>query len=269
MSDSHELPGHCDVEEPGFRVDRRCDGVAVVVLDRPGCLNALTPALMLALRAELEQLAEDPEVRAIVVSGANGAFSAGAELSLIESLAALAVDQLVDLLAEAMRMTVALWAMPQPTIAAIEGPAAGGGLALALACDLRVASPDAVLVSPFIHMGMAPDCGVSWMLPRLVGEGRALEMMLTGHRLDAGRGEQLGLFTKVCAEPLAAALELAAILARRPAAAVRATKQLVRTVAEGSLAAAIDQEAQVQAAAMHGPEFARMIGPWKASRRAD
>ncbi|WP_028935533.1 enoyl-CoA hydratase/isomerase family protein [Pseudonocardia spinosispora] len=253
----------------GHRVERPGDGLAMVVLDRPDRRNAFTPSTMLRLTDDLHELAEDPLVRAVVVTGANRAFSAGADLGQIDEAAAMSKPVLRDLLDRIMRVAEALWAMPQPTIAAIDGAAAGGGMALALACDIRVAAPDAVLVAPFIHMGMVPDCGISWMLPRLVGEGTALEILLTGRPVDAARGAQLGLFTRVQPDPVAAALEIAATVARRPAEAARATKALLREVAGGTLSQAITHEAHVQTDALHGPEFAEAVGPWRTSRRAD
>jgi enoyl-CoA hydratase len=255
--------------DTGPRVEYPGDGVVLVVFDRPECVNALTPSAMLRVSRELQRIAEDPAVRVVVVTGANGAFSAGADLNAIEQVAALPVAEVRDLLAQIMRMTAVLWGLPQPTIAAIEGPAAGGGMALALACDIRVAAPDSVLLAPFINMGLVPDCGLSWTLPRLVGEGHALEILLSGRPVHANRCAQLGLFTQVCPDPLGAALDLAATFARRPPAAVRATKALVRKVAHGSLDEAITHEAHTQAEALHGTEFARAVGPWRASRRPD
>ena len=207
--------------------------------------------------------AESAAVTAITPS------AVGADLSLIGRVTELPVAEVEELLSHIMRMAAALWALPRPTIAAIEGPAAGGGMALALACDIRVASPDAVPLAPFIHMGMVPDRGLSWLLPRLVGEGRALEILLTGRPVDANLARQLGLFTETSSDPLGAALDLAATFARRPPGAVRATRRLLREVAAGTLDAAIDREAQVQAAAVHGTEFARRLDPWRTTRRPD
>jgi enoyl-CoA hydratase/carnithine racemase len=258
-----------DASAAGVRVQRGADGVCLLVLDRPGCLNALDPQILNCLLRELESIAVDPGVRAVVLTGAGGAFSSGADLNLIEGLTEMPEGETMRFLAEVMRVSSLLWSLPQPTIAAVEGAAVGAGMSLALACDVRIASPRAVLFASFIRMGLLPDCGASWLLPRLIGEGAALELLLAGRPVDAEQALRTGLVSRVCEDPGQSALELAATFARRPATAVAATKRLVRQVAGGSLADAIETEAAAQAAAFHRNEFSDTIDAWRLSRTVD
>jgi enoyl-CoA hydratase/carnithine racemase len=253
----------------GLRTERPVDGVCVLVLDRPGHMNAIDGAMFVALLEELERIGADRAVRAVVITGAGGAFSAGGDLQGIAAIGHHDADEIEAMLARIMRVSALLHALPQPTIAAIDGPVVGGALGLALACGIRIASPRSMFLSSFIRMGMTPDCGVSWLLPRLIGEGRALELMLTGRPVDAHRAETIGLVDRVCEDPLDAAIQLAATFAGRPAGAVVATKQLVREVTAGDLPAAIDREATAQAQALTGPEFASSFERWRATRNPD
>ena len=154
--------------------------------------------------------------------------------------------------------------MEKPTIAAISGPAAGGGLGFALACDIRIAGRDASFVSTFIHMGLAPDYGVSWLLPRVGNDGLALDMALTGRRVGAEEARATGLATRVCDDPLAEALALAERIAVAAASAVALTKRLIRESASLDLPAALRAEAKKQSALLHSEEFADLWRVWHA-----
>lgn len=255
-------------EGGGVRREDPADGVRLLVLDRPAVLNAFDGATIGRLIAELEQVAAEPDVRALVVTGAEGAFSAGADLNAIDFRGEVA-GELEGLMREITRVGALVHELAQPTIAAIDGPVAGGALGIALACDIRLAAPRASFLSPFVHMGLVPDCGATWLMARLMGEGAALEMMLAGRPLDAAGAERAGLVTRVCDDPLVEALELAETLARRPPAAVRATKRLVREAGGGDLPAAIERESVAQAEAFAGAEFAAHFEAWRASRRPD
>ncbi|MFE2955552.1 enoyl-CoA hydratase/isomerase family protein [Nocardia tengchongensis] len=244
---------------------QRPDGIRVLTLDRPGRHNAITDALFTALVDELEAIPEDRRVRAVVLTGANGAFSAGGDFDTLTTLGETSEAKVAEQLSRTMRASALLWALPQPTFAAVDGAAVGAGMSLALACDIRVASPAAILLPSFIHMGLVPDSGASWLLPRLIGEGPALQVLLAGRPVDAARAHQLGLVSQISTDPLAVALELAAEYTRRPQAAV-ATKRLLRTVAAGDLATAIDLEAVAQAAAFHSGEFTAAFDAWRTTR---
>jgi enoyl-CoA hydratase/carnithine racemase len=250
----------------GLRVEVPTSGVRQLVLDRPGYVNALDRALAARIAAELELAAADPDLRALIVTGAGGAFSAGADLGMID-LRGRDRTEVLALMREVMRFGGLMRALPMPTIAAIEGPVVGGALALALGCDIRLAAPDATFLSPFVHMGLVPDCGESWLIPRMIGDGPALEFMLTGTSITAADAARLGLVTRISDSPATDAVELSATIARRPATAVRATKRLVRESLVGEISEAIEREAIAQTDAFLGPEFAATYEAWRTTRR--
>jgi enoyl-CoA hydratase/carnithine racemase len=253
----------------GLRVEHPAEGVRVLVLDRPEHRNSLDLEVLARLAHELALIRTDSAARAVILTGANGAFSSGADFASIEYLSQLPEAEVAELLARHMRVVDMLWALPQPTIAAIDGPAVGAAMSLALACDIRVGSPTMALFPSFIRMGLLPDMGASWLLPRLIGEGAALELLLAGRPVDAERALRIGLVHKLSDDALATALDLATTFAARPAAAVVATKRLLRGAADGDLARAVDLEAGAQATASHGSEFADMFATWRATRIAD
>jgi enoyl-CoA hydratase/carnithine racemase len=258
-----------DLDRGGLRVEHASDGVCQVIFDRPGTSNALDPDTAADLVRELRAIGADPNVRAVILTGANGGFCSGADLNVIDRFSEVSEAEVTATLRHIMRASALLRDLSRPTIAVVGGPAVGAGMALALSCDVRIASPSAILLPAFIRMGLLPDCGLSWLLPRMIGEGAALEMLIAGRAVDAERAERLGLFSQVCDDPMAAATELARMFAARPPAAVAATKRLLRTVATGSLDDAIDAEAVAQAAAFHGAEFAEHFAAWRSHRNAD
>ena len=253
----------------GLRVKDPAEGVRVLVLDRRERRNSLDVDVLTRLAGELALIRTDSAVRAVILTGANGAFSSGADFALIEQLSQRPEAEVAELLAVHMRVVDMLWALPQPTIAAIDGPAVGAGMSLALACDIRVGSPTMALFPSFIRMGLVPDMGASWLLPRLVGEGAALELLLAGRPIEAEHAMRIGLAHKLVDDALATALDLATTFAARPHAAVVATKRLLRKAADGDLARAVDLEAGAQSAAVHGDEFTDMFATWRATRIAD
>lgn len=253
----------------GLRVERPAEGVRMLVFDRPQRRNSLDFDVFARLAQELERIRTDSDVRAVILAGAHGVFSAGADFDAIAGLSETAEAEVTDILAKLMSVAETLWALPQPTIAAIDGPAVGAGMSLALACDIRVGSPSMTLFPSFIRMGLLPDTGASWLLPRLIGESAALQMLLTGRPVDAGHALKLGLVSQLSSDALTAAIELATTFAARPPVAVAATKRLLRDAAGGDLTRAIAIEATEQAAAAHGAEFADTFAAWRTSRRAD
>ncbi len=248
----------------GLRVETPQPGVVLLVLDRPGRLNAFDNAMVLELPPVLRGFADDPEVRVVVITGAPGAFSAGGDLSVVGSLPQRSTEELEADLLRAFQASALLHEMDKPTIAAISGPAAGGGLGLALACDVRIAAMDAAFVCPFINMGLGPDYGVTWLLPRIVGHAIALEMALTGRRVGAEEALRTGLANRLCDDPLADALALAVRIAAQPAGAVGLTKRLIRDSASLDFPAALRAEAAAAEAALHGKEFAELCAVWQA-----
>jgi 2-(1,2-epoxy-1,2-dihydrophenyl)acetyl-CoA isomerase len=180
----------------GFRLDA---GVARITLDRPAVKNALDRSTWAALKQAVEA-ARASDARVVVVEGANGAFSAGGDLKSMAERLALAHDIRRSQLASDAQVIKALVELGRPTVALIDGPAMGAGLAIALACDVRLASRRSKLSLAFRKVGLAADFGVSWTLPRLVGRGRALDLLYTGEMLDADAAMTRGIVERVFAD---------------------------------------------------------------------
>jgi enoyl-CoA hydratase len=218
-----------DDEEFGFSflTYEAQDGVGVITINRPDALNALNNDVMLELSLALELAEADLGVRALILTGEGRAFVAGADIANLRQLGDAFAGREAALMGQDVMNTVA--ALPIPTIAAINGFALGGGLELALACDLRVASPKAKLGLPEVGLGLIPGYGGTQRLPRLVGQGRALDLIFTGRHVPADEALQLGLVNRVADDALAAAKELAGqILKNAPVALGLAKEAVVR-----------------------------------------
>lgn len=204
------------------RTDRHDDGVAVATLDRPDRLNALSATLITDLKDALAALRHDREVRAIVLAGEGRGFCAGTDLSGEPDPAPDAegrgpVGTVWRTQQHVAELIVAVHEHPKPIVAAVHGPAVGGGLALALASDLRVATPTARFGAVFIDIGLSScDVGVSYLLPRIVGPTRAAELMLTGRHFSGAEADAFGMLNAVA--PEGEHLEVALGLARQVAA---------------------------------------------------
>ena len=234
----------------------RDEAVATVSLGptddwRPRYGGLDTPAKQ-ALRTVLERLADDTSVRAVVLTGRGSAFCTGQDLR--EHAAALATDATAAF--DTVRqhygpITLALATMPKPVIAAVNGTAAGAGAAFAFACDLRLLAESASFHLAFGRLGLSVDSGMSWTLPRLVGTGRALELLLRSRPIDAYAALEVGLAHEVVADGGLAvrAAQLAAELAAGPTIAFGATKQALAYAAGNTLADALDMEAALQVVA--------------------
>jgi 2-(1,2-epoxy-1,2-dihydrophenyl)acetyl-CoA isomerase len=240
-------------EAATHRVERQ-GGVATVTLDRPDALNAQTRASRRALARDLRTLSGDAGVRCVVLTGEGRAFCSGQDLREENALAN--VDETIR--ETYIPVIEALVGMPKPVIAAINGAAVGAGLSFALACDIRYLAEDAVLMMAFSNIGLVPDSGGSWFLPRTVGYARAFELAATGRRVRSDEALALGLVQRVLPkdELLPAAHELAAALAARPTLALAWTKRLLRAAEESSLADVMELEAQLQAAAVETHDHA-------------
>ncbi|MGP7998092.1 MAG: enoyl-CoA hydratase-related protein [Streptosporangiaceae bacterium] len=235
------------------------EAVATIVLNRPQAHNALTAEMKTALLAVLGQAAANPEVRAVLITGAGPAFCAGQDLREHAGLLAAAqaggtagrpAGAVMDTVRQHYNpIVLAIRSMPKPVIAAVNGAAAGAGASLALACDLRIAARSASFLMAFARVGLAADSGASWTLQRLVGAGRAAELLLLADPLPASRALDLGLVSQVVedAELAAAASALAARLALGPTAAYAGIKEELDYAAGHDLAAALEKEAEVQA----------------------
>ena len=249
---------------------RRADGVAVVRIDRPP-LNALSGALLDELATVVRDLAGDSGVKAVVVLGGPKAFAAGADISEFGGPdEARAVSQRFRAAFDA------IGEIPRPVIAAINGVALGGGLELALACDLRVASDNARVGQPEILLGVIPGAGATQRLPRLIGPARAKDLIWTGRQVKADEALAIGLVDRVvpAAELEDAALEWAASLASGAVVAMGIAKRVIDAGLGGRLDAGIDLETEafaevfgtedaatgVRSFLEHGPGKARFVG---------
>lgn len=221
-------------------------GIWRVTLNRPEKLNALHDELFDELDALCAVVERDPEVRVLVLTGAGRGFCAGADLATIRALPDDSVPGFWGRQAAGAAVIARLKNLPVPVVAAVNGPAAGGGLALALACDVRVAAPEARFNVAFVRLGLSGcDVGVSWLLPRVVGYGHASELMLTGRLVDADHAERIGLVNRVVPreELLDAALAIAREMAANSPFGLRLTKEgLQLGVDAPSLEAAIALE---------------------------
>ena len=219
------------------------DAVATITLDRPDALNALTVRFKHELLAAFEQVASDDAVRAVVLTGAGRAFCAGQDLrERQEPDAAPLADELRLHYNPLIRAMVGL---PKPIVGAINGVAAGAGASLAFACDLRIAAEGASFVLAFGRVGLVPDSGATWLLPRLIGGAKAAELALTGEPLRASDAERLGLVARVVpADELAA--EAHALAARLAAGAPRATALTKRALAVG-WESTLDEQLEIEA----------------------
>jgi 2-(1,2-epoxy-1,2-dihydrophenyl)acetyl-CoA isomerase len=239
-------------------------GIGTVTLNRPEKLNALDRALCDELREALTLLTRSDAVRVIVITGAGRAFCAGADLGVLE-------EDGPALVAAGKDVALALRAAPQPVLAAVNGPAAGGGANLALACDYRIASDQASIGQVFHRLGLVPDWGGSFFLPRLVGTARALELVWSARMVPAAEALTLGLFDQVVphADLPAATRALAVRWAAQPPAAVRRAKEAVYRSEGSSLAAMLDLEITHQNQLFATPEARQRIAeavPAKRSR---
>ncbi len=208
------------------------DGVAVITLNRPEVRNALSDNLTPALRNMIRTCGEDPQIGALLITGAGQAFCAGGNVKGMgahrdRKKLEMSYDEKVADLQERQRLlTGALVSVRKPTIAALPGPAVGAGLAIAMACDIRIAAQSAFVSTGYLRVGLSGDYGIAWLLTRLVGTARARELMFTAERIDAARCEAIGLVNRVVPDSRlqAEAFALAKSFAEGPRLALRYMK---------------------------------------------
>jgi enoyl-CoA hydratase len=239
---------------PTVTSDRVAPGITLLTLNRPERLNAMTAELIGELHDALDAADGDRTCRAVVLTGAGRGFCAGLDLNGYGSPAGTVeagrVESGFATQKDIARLVPRLRAMSQPVIAAVNGAAAGGGLALALASDIRIAASSARFNVAFVRLGLSGcDIGVSWLLPRLLGASRAWELMLTGRIIDAAEADRIGLVLRVVPDErlLDEALEVAGLIAANSPWGVRMTKEVMWSQLEvGSLQAGIDLENRTQ-----------------------
>lgn len=223
--------------------------VATITLNRPEKLNAFAGTMREELLAALRQCSGDDAVRVVVITGAGRAFCAGGDVQFMSSLQANGDTASFRRLLDAGRdIVLEISSMPKPVIASVNGVAAGAGCNLALACDYRIASEAAKFSQSFVRIGLQPDWGGTWLLPRLVGKSAAMELMLTGRMVEAGEALALGLVDRVV--PAATLHDetaiLAAAFAAAPPIAARSIKRALAAAERNDLHAQLELEAEQQ-----------------------
>lgn len=218
---------------------KRQSSVAVLTLNRPEVLNAYNPKMGRELSDALQMLTDD-ESRVVILTGAGRAFCAGADISKPKDRASQWDPNIVRTYESEMAMVRLMVNYPKPIIAAINGITLGVGFSLILACDIRLASQNARFGATFTRIGMVPELGSSFLLPRIVGFGKAMELLMTGRTIEADEAGRLGLINRITPEGkvLEEALEMAGMILKSPPLALQLTKQaLHRAAASGMLQA--------------------------------
>lgn len=241
--------------------------VATLTLNRPDKLNSFTRTMHEELSKALDQV-EESQARALVITGAGRGFCAGQDLADLDFTPG-AMTNLGALIDEYFNPLVRrLQALPLPVIAAVNGIAAGAGANLAMACDLIVAARSASFVQAFVKIGLVPDSGGTWLLPRRVGEARALGLALTGDKLGAEQAEAWGLAWKLVDDEQlqSVALKLATQLAQQPAKAIAAIKHAIRAAANNTLDQQLDLERDIQRELGDSHDYAEGVAAFKEKR---
>ncbi len=245
--------------------------VATITLDRPERKNPLTFESYAELQRTFEALRQAADVRAVVITGAGGNFCSGGDVfEIIEPLTRRAMPELLAFTRMTGAVVAAMRACPQPIVAAVDGVCAGAGAALAMAADLRIGTPRARTAFLFVRVGLAGcDMGACALLPRIIGQGRASELLYTGRAMTAEEGERWGFFNRLVAPEtvLADARTLAAELAAGPTFAHAMTKRMLHQEWSMSPDQALEAEAEAQAVCMATADFRRAYEAFAARRK--
>jgi enoyl-CoA hydratase len=257
----------------GYRtllLERPRDGVALLTLNRPERLNAITFEMFDELHEACAELTAADDVRAVVLTGAGRGFCSGLDLDEAATLPDMTAQQMMLGQERWAGSLVALHELPQPVIAAVNGAAAGGGLGVALAADIRLAAPEARFNAAFVRIGLtAGDVGVSWSLPRVLGFGIAAELLLTGRFVDAEEAARIGLVNRVVPadELLEAAYALAEEIAANTPFGVMLTKRVLHANVDApGLRSAIEMENRGQTLATRGADFREALAAFRERR---
>lgn len=238
----------------GIELGKPSQNVAWIVLNRPGARNALTRDAGQHLTDLFTSLANDDSIHAVVFSGEGGYFSAGGDVDLIRTLPDWTREDLEARFSSSFRASSLLREMKKPVIGAFTGGVVGGAVGLALACDIRLAASDVYFMAPFSKMGLVPDYGASWLLPQAVGTAAALDLSLSGRRVQSAEAQQLGLVSRVVPDPIEDALALARDIAALPLHGLAETKRLAYLAHTTDFAAGLANEAVSQASAFLNSE---------------
>jgi 2-(1,2-epoxy-1,2-dihydrophenyl)acetyl-CoA isomerase len=243
--------------------------VAVVTLRRPDRYNAITLPMARQLTEAVKKAGS--QARAAVITGEGRAFCAGADLMELTKEMKAEGDLEAILHRHFHPMIEALLDSEVPTVAAINGPAAGAGMGIALSCDLRVMDPNSYFMSAFIHLGLTPDSGTAWYLPQMVGLGRAIEITMSGRKVGASESADIGLCHRVAAEgeALSESMQWAERLCDGPTSAYAANRRLLFATSSLASAAGLDAEAATQGRLGTSPLFNEGVSAFKEKRKAD
>jgi 2-(1,2-epoxy-1,2-dihydrophenyl)acetyl-CoA isomerase len=242
-------------------------GVLTITLNRPDVLNALNRRVHQGIHDALREAASDDAVRAVVITGAGRGFCVGQDL---QEFSAGAGDVAQNLRENYHRNVLAIRALEKPVIAAVNGAAAGAGMSLALACDIRIATRSASFVPAFIKIGLVPDSGGTWLVRRVLGAARAFEWLTTGHRLGADDARDWGLVSEVVADEEfeSRTAEIAQLYASMPTRAVWHTKRLLDAAETNAFAEQLELEATTQAELTQTPDFREGVAAFLDKRDA-
>ena len=251
-------------------IEEHDDKVRILRLNRPAVMNALDSELVLSLGKALESAQNDDSVRAILVTGEGGSFCSGADLK--EAMATVGSGgSLEGRVVPFQAMIRTIVETPKPVVAAVDGAAVGFGADLALACDLRLLSDRAYLQEKFVGIGLMPDGGATFHLPRLIGVGRALEALFFGEKIDATRSLELGLANRVVSSDalFSEALAVCKRLAEGPPLALARIKMAVRAALSSSFDEALAREGTGQAELLRSADLAEGVTAWAMKRKAN
>ncbi len=248
------------------------NSILTVTLNRPDKLNAMTPTLLRELKEAFEQANADQSVRVVILTGSGRGFCAGADLTAASELmmkGGFSYEE--NLNATYNPLILAMQNLQKPIIAAVNGVAAGAGMSLTLACDIRIAAESASFLQAFVKIGLVPDSGSTWMLPRLIGMTKALELMLTGKKVTAPEALSLGLVNQVVTdgEFSATVQQVAQMFASAPTKTLGLIKQAVNFAATSTLEDAMKYEASLQDKAANTGDHMEGVAAFLEKRPAD
>ena len=243
-------------------------GVATLTLNRPERLNALTPAVHQALHRALDEAAADDTIRAVLLTGSGRGFCAGQDLGERDPQAGIDLGHSLETYYNPL--VRAIRGLPKPVVCAVNGVAAGAGANLALCCDVVLAARSAKFIQSFVHLGLVPDCGGSWVLPKLIGEARAKAICLTGEPVSAEQAAQWGMIWRCCDDD--ALPEEAQTLARKLAAGPTKGMGMAKQVLQHSAQSTLDQQLDLERDRQHelggSADFAEGVAAFIEKRQA-
>lgn len=240
-------------------------GIAQIRIDRPDVANAFTEATVQDLNDAIRRSTADNDVYAVVLTGVGDTFCAGADTNEMEDWNEMTKEEYAGFLWSVQNVVRQLRTNATPSIAAVNGPAVGAGCDFALACDLRIVAPSARLIEGFVKVGLVPGDGGAWLLPRLIGEAKAKEYLLTGEPIDADAAVDLGLAVEEASDPVDAAMDLAKRLRDLPAVAVRRTNTLAKDTTL-SFEEYCERAVEYQWECIHDPEHEEAVAAFSERR---